>query len=96
MQGGAVKCLYDMTIGEDSEEEMPGRDLDAGRLSTLLTSLPVLTSIEWLHLRADLHRRPTEAAIRAFLAGVARAIGRCLRLQYLGLHIVLADELEGR
>jgi len=84
-------------LGEEMEADRPGRDLDAGRLSALLASLPALTSIEWLKLRADLHRRRTRAAIQAFLAGAARAIARCSGLQTLRLRIVLlgglADQL---
>jgi hypothetical protein len=100
-QGGAVKCVYALWLGEERGEggaaaDRPGRDLDAARLSTLLASLPALTSIEWLKLRADLHRRPTQAAIQAFLAGAVRAIVRCSGLQILRLRIVLLGGLAGQ
>jgi len=72
---------------------VPGRDLDAGRLSALLASLPALTSIGWLDLRADLHRRPTAAAVRAFLAGAVRAMARCSCLQRLHMRITLLGRL---
>jgi len=72
---------------------VPGRDLDAGRLTTLLAGLPALTSMGWLRLRADLHRRPTATAARAFLAGAMRAIARCSGLQTLRLRITLRDGL---
>ena len=66
------------------------------RLSTLLASLPALTSISWLMLRADVHRTPTAAAVRAFLAGAARAIARCASLQTLRLRISLLGGLAGQ
>ncbi len=100
VQGGAVKCVRGLAVGVDAGY-VPGRNLDAVRLSTLLASLPALTSIgspgEPVSLCADAHRTPTAAAVRAFLAGAARAIGRCSGLQSLHLGITLlgglADQL---
>ncbi len=98
VQGGAVKCVSGLSIGQErcGTVIVPGRDLDAAQLSTLLASLPALTSIGWLMLRADLHRSPTRAAIRAFLAGAARAIARCASLQTLSLRISLVGGLAGQ
>ncbi len=96
VQGGAVKCVRGLTVGEETDEGVPGRDLDAARLSALLAGLPALTSLGWLRLRADLHRRPTIAAVRAFLAGASRAIGRCSRLQALFLAINLHGGLANQ
>jgi len=95
-RGGSVKRVYALVVGEERAGGRPGRDLDAGRLSALLAGLPALTSIEWLKLRADLHRRPTQAAIQAFLAGAVRAIVRCSGLQTLRLRIVLLGGLDGQ
>jgi hypothetical protein len=75
-------------------------DTDAERLSTLLTSLPALVSISefgafsglTLQTRSD----ASAAAVQDFLAGAARTIGRCSRLQHLDLHVKLADELADR
>ncbi len=50
VQGGAVKCLHELTVVEDAEHHEPGLDL-AGQLSTLLASLPALTSIDELVLQ---------------------------------------------
>ncbi len=97
VQGSAVKCIGDLVIGEEEEDGAPGADLDARRLSALLVGLPALTSLDWLTLRVDLHRRPTAAAARACLAGVARAIGHyCTGLQTLRLHIALLDRRAGQ
>jgi len=97
VQGAAIKCLSGFTVSPGTESDVPGRDLEAGQLSALLASLPALTSISLLHLRADLDSRPPAAAVRAFLAGAARAIGRCSGLQTLWLQITLlgglADQL---
>jgi hypothetical protein len=94
VQGGAVKRMNGLVVGAERQDGVPtGCDLDAGRLSSLLASLPAVKIIKWLVLRADSHRRPTEAAIQAFLAGAARAIAGCSGLQTLQLNIVLADEL---
>ena len=97
VQGGAVKCVTCLVVGVDAEEYVPGRDLDAVRLSTLLASLPALTSIGspcgHVHLRADPHRTPTAAAVRAYLAGAARAIARCSGLRALHADIALRGRL---
>jgi hypothetical protein len=93
VQAGAINCIQGLGIGGEEEADRPGRDLDAGRLSTLLAKLPSLTSITST-LRADLHSDPTAAAVRAFLAGAARAIGRCSSLQRLHLRIVLLGGLS--
>jgi len=97
VQGAAVKCLSGFIVSPGEESDAPdGRDLEAGQLSALLASLPALTSIR-LDLRADLHHRPPAAAVRAFLAGAARAIGSCSGLQTLYLKVTLlgglADQL---
>ncbi len=42
-----------MAVGEERGAGRPGRDLDAGRLATLLASLPALSSIITLVLHAD-------------------------------------------
>jgi len=86
VQGGAVKCVRDLTVGEEAEDHVPGLDL-AGQLSTLLASLPALTSIDELVLQTDPHTATTAAAHQAFLAGAARAIARCSSLQQLNLLI---------
>jgi len=87
----------DLVVGEEEEEGEPGNDLDAGRLWALLAGLPALTSLKWLILRADLHRTPTAAAVRAFLTGAAHVIRHCCsRLQTLRLHITLLDRLAGQ
>ncbi len=95
-RGGSVKCLYGLVVGEERAGGRPGRDLDAGRLLALLAGLPALTSISWMILRGDLHRRPTRAAIRAFLAEAARAIAGCSSLQTLRLRISLLGGLAGQ
>jgi len=94
--GRAVKCVRVLVLGAERREDAPGRDLDATRLSSLLAGLPALASLGCLHLRADLRSRPTAAAVRAFLAGAARAIARCARLQTLLLHITLRGGLAGQ
>ncbi len=97
VQGGAVKCLYfRYGFADWTEDEVPGRDLDGGRLSTLLASLPALTSVS-LSVLATLDRGCSAAAILALLAGAARALGRCSSLQQLRLYTFLSgresDEL---
>jgi len=87
VQGGAVKCVRGLTVEEDAEH-VPGLDL-AGQLSTLLASLPALTSIDGLVLQTDTRIGTTAAAHQAFLAGAARAIARCSSLQQLNVHIQL-------
>jgi len=74
-------------------------DANAERLSTLLTRLPLLVSIGGLDacgliLRA--HSGDAAAAVPDFLAGAARAIGRCLCLRRLDLRIELADKRADR
>ena len=91
-QGGAVRCVRDVRVRDDEEECVPGRDL-AGRLSTLLASLPALTSIGGLVLEFT---GTTAAAHQAFLAGAARAIARCSSLQQLDLLIQLDAGLAGQ
>jgi len=97
VQRYAVRRMSGLVVGEEPEEGVPGRDPDAGRLSALLASLPALMSISAMDLRADLHRRPSAPAVRAFLAGAARAIARCSCLWHLSLYITLlgglADQL---
>ncbi len=96
VHGSAVKCVRHLSIGEDADGDVPVSGLDAERLSNLLASLPALTAIDVLVLRADLHCRPTQSAIRAFLAGAARAIARCSSLQHLHLYIHLLGGLAGQ
>ncbi len=91
-QGGAVKCIESLDVGQKRDADWPARDLDAGRLSAMLASLPALTSI-YLTLRPDLHCRPPAAAVRAFLAEAALAIGRRSGLQTLHLSIILLGGL---
>jgi len=96
VQGGAVKCAPGLAhfVEGEGDAKRPGLDLDSGRVSTLLASLPALTSMS-LGVHADLDSRPTAAAVRASLAEAARAIGRCSSLQQLCLHsILLAGELD--
>jgi hypothetical protein len=99
VQGGAVNRVSGLTVGYDRCENanLPGRDLDAARLLTLLASLPALTSLGSPHgpvtLRAHPQRTPTAAAVRAFLAGAARAMARCSGLRALHAHIALLDGL---
>jgi len=89
VQGNAVMSIAHLSVGGETEEDAPGCDSGAERLSTLLASLPALTSIKRLYLSADPHRTPTAAAIRAFLAGGARAVARCSGLLALNAHIAL-------
>jgi len=96
VQGGAVKCVRGLLVGGLADEDVPVSGLDAERLLDLLASLPALTSIDNLVLRTDLPRRPTQPAIRAFLAGVPRAIARCSSLQHLHLYISLPGGLAGQ
>ena len=95
VQGGTVQRLRGLHVDFESGEGADGRDMVVGRLSAMLASLPALTYID-LNLNAAPHRRPA-AAVRAFLAGAARAIWRCSSLQTLCLHIHLlgglADQL---
>jgi hypothetical protein len=73
---------------------------DAERLSTLLTSLPALVSISGLGARGGLtlqaYSGAAAAAVPDFLAGAARAIGRCSCLRHLDLGIGLSDERTDR
>jgi len=95
--GGAVKCVHGWThiLGNIAEAESPGRDLDGGRVTTLLASLPALTSFR-LTVLADPDRCRSAAAVRALLAGAARAIGRCSGLQQLRLHADLLGRESGQ
>jgi len=89
--------MRSLVVGpEPEEDDMHGRVLDVERLSTLLASLPALTTIGYLVLRADMHCRPTAAAVQAFLAEAARAIGRCSSLQHVRLGIVLLGRLPNQ
>jgi hypothetical protein len=88
-QGGAVKCVrLSHSVEWEGDAQVPGRDHVGVRLSTLLVSLPALASIS-LDVDANFHSRPTAAAMRASLAGAARAIGRCSSLQQLRLRAIL-------
>jgi len=58
VHGGAVKRVRNVRVRDDEEECVPGRDL-AGRLSTLLASLPALTSIGGLVLEFTVPQQPT-------------------------------------
>jgi hypothetical protein len=75
-------------------------DADVEQLSTLLTSLPVLVSIGALGATGGLilqaRSGATAAAVPDFLAGAARAIGRCSCLRHLDLSIGLSDERADR
>ncbi len=77
-------------------------DADAERLSTLLTSLPALASISGIHawapsaLTLQARSGAAAAAVPNFLAGAARAIGRCLCLRRLDLRIELAGKRADR
>ncbi len=97
VQGKAVTSICHLSVRGQTVEDAPGRDLGAERLFTLLASLPALTLFKYLFLSADPHRTPTAAAVRAFLAGAARAIARCSGLRALHAHIALlgglADQL---
>ncbi len=77
VQGGAVKCLHELTVGEDAELHEPGLD-PAGQLSTLLDELV---------LQTNPRTATTAAAHQTFLAGAASAIARCSSLQQLDLLI---------
>jgi len=89
-QGGAVKRASGSHSCADWEEESErlGGDPDGGRVPTLLANLPALTSFD-LFMLAYNERRPCAAAVSAFLARAARAIGRCSSLQQLRLRAVL-------
>jgi len=93
VQGSSTMSIDLLSTGGDTEEDAPGCDPGAERLSTLLASLPALTSIKRLYLRADPHRTPTAAAVRAYLARAARAIARCSGLRALHAHIALLGGL---
>jgi len=93
VQGNAVTSIAYLSVGGETEEDAPGCDSGAERLSTLLASLPALTSIKGLYLSADPRRTPTAAAVRAFLAGAARAVARCSGLQALHARIALLGGL---
>ena len=85
-QGTTVTCICGLVV--DADAELP---------STLLTSLPALKSVRRLDAVSGLTLRPLPgaavAAAQHFLAGAARAIGRCSCLQDLDLNIDLADDL---
>ena len=87
-QSAAVKCICGLVV-----------DTDAERFRTLLTSLPALESISE-PARSGLTLRPhpgaAAAATQDFLAGAARAIGRCSCLRCLQLLIEVGDELWDR
>jgi len=74
-----------------SVEGLHVSDMDAQRLSALLASLPTLSSLSSMYLSAC--RGAALASIQAFMAGAARAIGRCSCLQHLDLRIQLVDKL---
>jgi len=84
VQGLAIKRVHRLDV----------LDMDAELLSTLLASLPALSSISCLRLRALPGAAP--AATRAFLAGAARAIGCCRCLQHLELHVHLVGGLANQ
>ena len=91
-QGGAVKRAsgaYQFAEW-DEEAERPVGDSDGARVSTLLANLPALTSLN-LVITADTGIGPTPpaAAVSAFLARAACAIGRCSSLQQLHLRVLL-------
>ena len=89
-QGGAVKCVacWSHFVEWEAEGEIPGRELDGGRVTTLLASLPALTSFGLVML-AEPSRCQSAAGVRAFLAGAVRAIGNCSSLQQLRLRAIL-------
>ena len=93
VQGDAVVSICHLSVRGQTVDNASGRDLGAERLSTLLASLPALTSIKYLVLSADPHRTPTAAAVRAFLAGAARAMARCSGLRALHADIALLGRL---
>jgi len=75
-------------------------DADAGRLASFLAKLPALVSIDGLGAADGLSLQARSgaavAATQDFLAGAARAIGRCSCLRRLDLHVTLANRLEDR
>ena len=75
-------------------------DADAGRLSTMLASLPALETIGELGGLSGLTLRPHPgaalAAAQDSLAGAARAIARCSCLRHMDLRIELADKRADR
>jgi len=83
-QGVFVMCICVLAVD----------DADAERLFTLLISLPALTSICGLTLRAL--PGAAVAATQDSLAAAACAIGQCSCLRRLDLRIELADELADR
>jgi len=99
VQGSAITRVSNLAVGYDWCENvnLPGCEVDAARLLTLLASLPALTSLGSprgpVTLRAHPQRTPTAAAVRTFLAGAARAVARCSGLRALGLNIHLLGGL---
>jgi len=99
VQGSAITRVSNLAVGYDWCENvnLPGSEVDAARLLTLLASLPALTSLGSprgpVTLRAHPQRTPTAAAVRTFLAGAARAVARCSGLRALGLNIHLLGGL---
>jgi len=79
--GGQLRTFVNMRVSE----------MDAERLSTLLASLPALSSLSRLIL--PVCNGAALATTQAFMIGAARAIGRCPCLQHLDLRIQLADRL---
>ena len=96
-QGGGVKDLNVIYGCENWREdaERPARDLDGGRLPTLLAGLPALTSFR-LAMVPSGSGSCSAAAVSAFLAGAARAIGRCSSLQQLHLCAFLLRRESGQ
>jgi len=84
VQGGAVKRAPNICVSNE----------DAEQLALLLLNLPQL---EYLNAHLGASAGASAAAFAAFLAGAARTIGRCARLQDLRLSITLAaHEWEAR
>jgi len=81
VQGVSLRTFVNMRVSE----------MDAERLSTLLASLPALSSLSRLIL--PVCNGAALATTQAFMIGAARAIGRCPCLQHLDLRIQLADRL---
>jgi len=77
VQGGAVKRAPSLWASNE----------DAEQLALLLLNLPQL---EYLDADLGTYAGASAAAFAAFLAGAARTIGRCARLQDLRLRISLA------
>ncbi len=93
VQGNAVTSIDYLSVGSETVGDASGRDLGAERLSTLLASLPALTSMTRLFLSADPHRTHTAAAVRAFLTETARAVARCSGLRALNAQVGLLGGL---